>query len=562
MIQVTCSNCGVAILVPEAVQGRWGVCFGCGAKLLVPSSSHKLQEADLSFLPGTRISERYVIERAMGRGGMGIVYRASDTLMNEVVALKFLYPGRLRSQRGQRLFIKEAQVLRRLRHENIVSVHDVTSTPEGIMYLSMEFLDGVSLRGFLRTRRQQKRLVNVPFAVRITSQVLAALEYAHRIVVHRDMKPENVVITPGERVKVLDFGLAKTVGDEAAEQSESPKGKPKRVIGTEAYAAPEQKLHQDIDARSDLYATGLIFRELLSLRTPIEERIPLAEYRDDISPSLLEVLEKALRPEREQRWQTAREFRQALEETFETSYQRRVSVVAGAAAEGRDVSTADMVYLEGGSFLMGNSASPDEAPEFEETVEPFFMDIHPVTTGEYAQFLAATGRPEPKFSGKAEFSGADQPVVGVSWEEASAYAAWAGKQLPTEAQWEFAARGKGNRRYPWGDESPDSIKCNYGDFLNMPSIRGMHEEGATPEGLQDLAGNVYEWTADAYVYYADIIKGDGPRPGETRRVVRGGSWASRPEELRCSARKGLFPESQLNTLGFRCVLPAQAVPKP
>jgi len=289
--------------------------------------------------------------------------------------------------------------------------------------------------------------------------------------------------------------------------------------------------------------------------------VALETFRDDISPSLLEVLEKALRPEREQRWQTAREFRDALEHAFDTSYQRRVAAVAAPASEGREASTAGMVYLEGGSFLMGSTASPDEAPEFEVNVESFFMDIHPVTTGEYGEFLAATGRPEPEFWGKSDFSGEDQPVVGVSWEDASAYAAWAGKQLPTEAQWEFAARGKENRRYPWGDESPDSIKCNYGDFLNMPSIRGMHEEGATPDGIQDLAGNVSEWTADTYIYYADVLEGKEARPGETRRIVRGGSWASPAGELRCSARKGLFPESRLNTVGFRCVLPAQTVPK-
>jgi formylglycine-generating enzyme required for sulfatase activity len=147
-------------------------------------------------------------------------------------------------------------------------------------------------------------------------------------------------------------------------------------------------------------------------------------------------------------------------------------------------------------------------------------------------------------------------VVGVSWNEACEYAAWAGKQLPTEAQWEFAARGRGNRRYPWGHLDPDSTRCNFGDYLGMPSIVSMHEGGMTPEGIQDLAGNVYEWTEDAFEPYRHRQQGGG-ESDSPRRVVRGGSWHSGPLELVCSHRKGLFPESRLTTVGFRCVVPAR-----
>lgn len=551
MITVKCDNCGMEIAVPESVQGRRGMCFGCGATLIVPGEMIDASKLTLDFERGVRISDRYLIEWPVGKGGMGVVYRAEDTLLDEAVALKFMDPRLLRSQRGQKLFITEAQVARRLRHENIVAVHDVASTPEGIMYLSMEFLAGKSLRSHLREHRRERRLVDVRLAVSIMSQVLAALDYAHRYVVHRDIKPENIMLLPGEQVKVLDFGLAKAV--DVQEEGEQ---KTKRVVGTEAYAAPEQKRQLEIDGRCDIYAAGLILHELFTLRTPIDEQVTVAQVRSDVSPSLFEVLDKALREERGDRWQDAGAFRKALLSAFDASY-RAVEVAEVQVGEKRTVSTEGMVYLEGGSFLMGNASPPQCAPEFEAEVEPFYMDKHPVTREQYAAYLEATGAAPPKFWNEPELSGADQPVVGVTWAEANAYAAWAGKQLPSEAQWEFAARGKENRRYPWGTQELDPMRCNYGDNLNTPSIVTMHDDGATPEGLLDMAGNVYEWTRDPYAPYDPRLRGKARPSKEPRKAARGGSWNSKPEELRTWQRAGFFPETQSKTIGFRCVVAAE-----
>ncbi len=532
------------------------MCFACGARLLVPHTSDGERELDLQFEPGHRISDRYVIEAPVGKGGMGVVYRAHDSLMNERVALKFLDPRIVHTQKGVRLFIQEAQVARRLRHENIVAVHDVSATPDGILYISMEFLQGQSLRAYLRGHRNQRKLVNVRLAVTLTAQVLAALDYAHRIVIHRDMKPENVMLLAGERVKVLDFGLAKVVDEECLFSDKGPDGKSTRVVGTEAYASPEQLRHSEVDSRADLYTVGLLLRELLTLRTPLDEFVEVTAVRDDVSPSLLAVLQKAVQLPREDRWQTAGEFRTQLLKSFEESY-RSVLEPNIEVEPGREVSTEGMVFLEGGSFLMGNKSVPDEAPEFEATVEPFFIDAYPVTNAQYEEFLRATGRPSPKLWGIPDYRGADQPVIGVTWEEAAAFAMWSGKQLPTEAQWEYAARGKENRKYPWGNYEPDAHKANYGDFLNMPSIVSMHEEGKTPDNVYDLAGNVHEWTADLYLPYDAVRREAAARTGPPKRVVRGGSWHSPASELRCTARKGLFPESAQPTVGFRCVVPFQ-----
>lgn len=148
-------------------------------------------------------------------------------------------------------------------------------------------------------------------------------------------------------------------------------------------------------------------------------------------------------------------------------------------------------------------------------------------------------------------------MVGVSWADAQEYCRWAGKELPTEIQWEYAARGKENRKYPWGVSQPDPTRANYGDHLNMPSIVGMHEDGATPEGIHDLAGNVYEWTRNWFRPYPLSESDAETSPVPPRRTVRGGSWHSRPSELRVTHRRGLFTETRDATVGFRCVVPVQ-----
>ena len=531
------------------------MCFGCGKALKVPDLSKLPHNLDLTFSLGDRISNRYVIEERLGQGGMGVVYRAHDSLVDEEVALKFMKPQLLSTQKGQMNFIQEAQIARRLRHENIVAVHDISWTSEGILYLSMEYLRGQSLRALLRKHRRERRLVEVRFSVSTIVEILAALEYAHRTVIHRDLKPENIIIMPGEHVKVLDFGLAKAIDEDMLLTPPSEKD-PTRIAGTFAYAAPEQKKHRAIDSRSDIYSVGLVFHELLTLRTPIDTPVTVTDVRNDVSPSLLSVLAQALSSEKEDRWPSAADFRAQLLQAFEQSY-RHVTVTASAVLDGPTASTEDMVLLEGGSFLMGSNEVKEEAPEFEACVEPFYMDKYPVTVRQYKEFLEASGHPEPRFWRVAQFSGPNQPVIGVRWQDANAYAAWAGKQIPTEAQWEFAARGKQNRLFPCGNAEPDRTRCNFGDNLSMPSIVTMHQDGATAEGIYDLAGNVYEWTSDPFLPYEELRKEPAAQAQTPLRTVRGGCWNSKARDLRCTHRKGLFPESQLATVGFRCVLPAR-----
>ena len=526
--------------------------------IFVPLQEFSQQDLDITFKAGDRVSNRYVLHERIGKGGMGVVYKANDELVNEEVALKFMKPQILQSQKGVVSFIHEAQIARRLRHENIVAVHDISATENGILYLSMEFLRGHSLRALLRWHRQERRLIDIAFAVRILDALLSALDYAHRTVIHRDIKPENIMILPGEGVKVLDFGLAKAIDAAISSSDGGGAVSPKGIMGTLGYAAPEQVRHQPVDLRADVYAAGLVFYELLTLRTPLDPQVDIAQVRNDIAPSLFRLLEKARAADREDRWPSAGEFRKQLKQAFEQSY-RTPSAIATVSSSGATVSTEDMVFLEGGRFMMGNNEVPDEAPEFEVQLDPYYIDKYPVRVRQYAEFLKATGHPEPRFWHDPRLNGPNQPVVGVSWEDARAYAAWANKQLPSEPQWEFAARGREDRPFPWGNLEPDSNLCNFADYLGMPSIVSMHQDGRTPDGIYDMGGNVYEWMSDPFVPYSMRLSGPVQAGQSPLRTVRGGCWKSPPGELRCSFRKGVFPESQLDSIGFRCVVLAQQV---
>ncbi|MFP6582555.1 MAG: bifunctional serine/threonine-protein kinase/formylglycine-generating enzyme family protein [Candidatus Hydrogenedentota bacterium] len=556
MIEVTCSSCSLKIRVPASVAGRSGVCFGCGAKIQVPDQALSESTLNVDFSPGQVIDDRYVIDACIGEGGMGVVYRAHDKLVGEELALKFMNPRALKTQRGQSLFIKEAQLARRLRHENIVAVHDVSTTAEGVLYLSMELLKGTSLRDFLRKHRNRKKHLDVRFAIRIILQILSGLIYAHKLVVHRDLKPENVMLLPGDRAKVLDFGLALAIEEE--HEVAAPTGKKKRIIGTAVYASPEQRRHHSVDSRSDLFTVGLLLKEVLTLRTPADEQVDIMDARDDVAPSIVAVYNRAVLPEKERRYQSAREFRDELSAAYKESYVHK-EVAEVVTKSGRTVDTQNMVFMEGGSFMMGSNDSPAESPEHEAVAAPFYIDRYPVTFEEYANFVEETEYRTPKFWDDAELNGPRQPVTGIALSDAQAYAQWAGKTLPSECQWEFAAGGRDKGKYPWGSFEVDTTRCNYGDYLGMPSIVTMHDTGQTPTGIFDMAGNVYEWTVDHYLPYRQGGHSDEAIAKEPRRVVRGGSWHSTPDELTCTSRKGLFPESQLATVGFRCVVDAEDV---
>ncbi len=214
-----------------------------------------------------------------------------------------------------------------------------------------------------------------------------------------------------------------------------------------------------------------------------------------------------------------------------------------------------MVLIPAGEFQMGADDGQDDEPLHTVRLDAFYMDSHEVTNAQYLAFCQATERRLPKFWGMEEFRSGpefpDHPVLGVSWNDAKAYAEWAGKRLPTEAEWEYAARGglKG-QPYPHGAEI-DQEKANY---RSEGSVSG-GSFSANGFGLYDMAGNVREWVADYYGpdYYATSPRDNptGPEKGKFR-VVRGGGWYSGPSCQNVHTRNALRPAWVDFNVGFRC----------
>lgn len=216
----------------------------------------------------------------------------------------------------------------------------------------------------------------------------------------------------------------------------------------------------------------------------------------------------------------------------------------------------EMRLVPAGSFLMGSDDGPeDERPRHRLDLPSFWIDTYPVTNAEYARFVAATEhRPPPHWAnGSYPPDKADHPVVNVSWEDAQAYAAWAGKRLPTEAEWEKAARGSDGRRWPWGDTF-DASRCNTREsgIGGTTPVGSFAPQGNSPYGAADMAGNVWEWTADWYQAYPGGRQLDSF--GERYRVLRGGSWNYGADEARCAARFFDAPDFLSESYGFRCVV--------
>ena len=224
---------------------------------------------------------------------------------------------------------------------------------------------------------------------------------------------------------------------------------------------------------------------------------------------------------------------------------------------------AEMTYIPAGSFEMGDALNETESwmafahPVHTVALEGFYMDKTEVTVGQFKAFLADNSSYSWDFSWASvdQYSPTDDhPMIYVNWDDAVAYADWAGKRLPTEAEWEKAARGGlDGKRYPWGDEIDDT-KANYGNNVGESTVAGSYP--ANDYGLFDMAGNVWEWCDDWYDenYYKNSPVKNPPGPDiGSLRVLRGGYWSYGSNYLRVALRGSDLPNDGFNGHGFRCV---------
>jgi formylglycine-generating enzyme required for sulfatase activity len=219
-----------------------------------------------------------------------------------------------------------------------------------------------------------------------------------------------------------------------------------------------------------------------------------------------------------------------------------------------------MALVPGGDFTMGSTMSADEMPVHRVYLNAFNMDKYHVTVGQYAKYLEATDKEAPpEWDIMNQPQHQKRPVVNVSWFDAATYCKWAGKRLPTEAEWEKAARGTDGRLYPWGNEAPTRLHANFGkkQWANHMALVpvGMFEMGKSPYGIYDMAGNAWEWVNDWYDhdYYkkSPTKNPQGPTTGKSK-VVRGGNWLYVQEFLRSSFRFNAEPSGRQFGYGFRC----------
>lgn len=295
----TCSRCGSALtshgLCPKCLMARAAMVTE-EATAPVATSELPAQEEIASAFPELEVLD------LIGRGGMGVVYKARQKSLNRLVALKLLAPERVRETQFAERFAREAQALAALSHPNIVTVHDFGQAG-GFYFLLMEYVDGVNLRQAMTAGRFTPEQ-----ALAIVPPVCEALQYAHEHgIVHRDIKPENLLLDKEGRIKIADFGIAKMLGAEVADSVSQPAGTPQ-------YMAPEQANHLlQVDHRADIYSLGVVLYELLTGELPGDVLRPPSQ-RVQIDVRLDEVVLRALSTHPEMRWQTALEFKTQLAE--------------------------------------------------------------------------------------------------------------------------------------------------------------------------------------------------------------------------------------------------------
>ena len=557
------------------------------------------ETSDLALRLGAALGDGYIVERPLGEGGFAIVFLVRDLALKRLLAVKVLSPDMITSKSVLERFRREAETVAQLSHPNIVPVHFIGQQDE-LFYLAMPCVDG----GSIADRLANDGRLPVDDAVRVFREVAAALAHAHRRgVVHRDIKPANVLVdVESGRCLVTDFGIARS----ADSASLTATG---MMLGTPAYLSPEQITGEPSDHRADIFALGVMAYEMLAGKVPFEGNTPTASMmrrlagpptpigtvRPDLPAAVAEVVTRCLAAEPAERFQHADEIVVALggdasrsmgrtptqaRPSLSRSAARRAPVIVavgtvivtllawtairGPSSKNAQSATAldsGLVRVAAGAYVIGDDRGSALArPRHVDSVGAFAIDRTEVTVATYREYVTAMRAPWSN----AESDGR-LPATRVPWNDAANFCLWKhpkGGRLPSEVEWEAAARGTLGRSFPWG-EGATGKRANTKSFAHTgPVAVGSFPSGATPEGIQDLSGNVWEWTGSPLTAYpgAAVL----PDSMKNYRVIRGGAFDTM-DSLATGWLRGYLrfdmPGVQLPNTGFRCVVPLLAEQK-
>jgi formylglycine-generating enzyme required for sulfatase activity len=401
------------------------------------------------------------------------------------------------------------------------------------------------------------------------------MDEAHALgIVHRDLKPQNILLQIDEQgvlPKVVDFGIAKILEGTTYTMTGA-------MLGTCRYMSPEQvQRPQDVDHTSDIYSLGVTLYRCVTGRCPFEGNNhfalmmahvhqtpePPSHYRPHMPPALEAVMLQALAKDRRDRPRSCGAFAAALEHALVDVTPVRVDRESELPKIIIEDDGNEMVLIPAGGFQMGASRRSV-------LLDRFYIARHAVTNRQFAQFVDATGyRPTDaeahRFlhhwkSGRCPTELLHHPVVFVSWLDARAYGRWAARRLPSEAEWEKAARGVDGNKFPWGRDEPTADHANFGRTRGGGTcpVDAM-PRGVSPFGIHGMAGNVFEWCEDVddvafYLHGPDRNPRNTIQPGGAPCVIRGGSWMYDARALRTFARASFPPHFRLDNVGFRVAL--------
>jgi formylglycine-generating enzyme required for sulfatase activity/tRNA A-37 threonylcarbamoyl transferase component Bud32 len=518
----------------------------------------------------------------LGSGGFATVYKGRRRDTGHYVAIK-KFDGRAfrpdQQRHARAKFLRGGKIMKRLEHPNVARVLEVDEDENIIV---MEYVCGGNLSEFLERCGRQERILDFTSKVRLAIQLTEALAYAHdRGVLHRDVAATNILVDDSDpaspRLLLTDFDLAYQRG---RTQITGREWNWRHLLPRDLRIEIE-RLETDIDSisrleisrpgiQSDLYFLGLVLVYLFGsfqpgpdeIATELDRLIQTGKKERWCSEAHLEhlvkVLERALRRRAEQRFVDAGQLLKELNYLLPMS----------------EISDGETVRLAGGPFFMGSADAKfsEEGPRHLVRISPFQIDLYPVTNTQFKQFLdheenagwrrggslasryATTDYLKHWASDDYAPEKENHPVVYISWYAAQAYAEWAGKRLPTEAEWEFAARAGKDGNYWWGDK-PDTTKANYFS-TRSEGTTAVGDFDPNPFGLYDMLGNVAEWCSDWYGrdYYQSPANDQDPRGplDGIQKVCRGGSFESTQEEIRCASREKAGPKSCKLWIGFRC----------